>query len=83
MFLSNGVCSAEFMTNSSDNNLVFENPLVLVVNTPITEIHQLVKTMEYIKSIQRPLIIFSPEIKKEPLSLLLYNLKKGNINVST
>jgi chaperonin GroEL len=81
MFLNNGVASSEFLTFSAESNLIYENPLILVVRDPITEISQIVKTMEYIKSIERPLVIFSPEMKKEPLSLLLYNSRKNNINV--
>ncbi len=81
MFLNNGVASSEFLTFSADSNLIYDNPLILVVRDPITEISKIVKTMEYIKSIERPLVIFSPEMKKEPLSLLLYNMRKNNINV--
>ncbi len=81
MFLNNGVASSEFLTFSPESNLIYDNPLILVVRNPITEISQIVKTMEYIKSIERPLVIFSPEMKKEPLSLLLYNMRKNNINV--
>lgn len=81
MFLNNGVASSEFLTFSPESNIIYDNPLILVVRNPITEISQIVKTMEYIKSIERPLVIFSPEMKKEPLSLLLYNMRKNNINV--
>ena len=81
MFITNGLASAEFMTFTQESALVLENPLVLVVKSSVNQISDLVKTMEYIKSIERPLIIFSPEIKKEPLSLLLYNLRKENLNV--
>ncbi len=82
MFITNGLASAEFMTFTQESSLILENPLVLVVKSSISQISDLVKTMEYIKSIERPLIIFSPEIKKEPLSLLLYNLRKENLNVN-
>jgi chaperonin GroEL (HSP60 family) len=82
MFLPYGLASQEFLINSNDNSLTVENPLILVVDSAITEIFQLINSLEYIKTLDRPLIIFSSEIKKEPLSVLLYNMRKENMTVS-
>jgi chaperonin GroEL (HSP60 family) len=82
MFLPYGLASQEFLINVNDNSLTVENPLILVVDSAITEIFQLINSLEYIKTLERPLIIFSSEIKKEPLSVLLYNMRKENMTVS-
>ena len=81
MFLSNGLASPEFLNNSNENSLTLDNPLIIVCECKISHPSQLIKPLEYIKSLNRPLIIFSPEIKKEALSLLLYNIKKDNLLV--
>jgi chaperonin GroEL (HSP60 family) len=81
MFISNGFASSEFVSNQTTNDLILENPLILVVSQPIKEIEDIVKVMEFVKTIDRPLVIFSPEIAKEPLSVLLYNQRKTGLNV--
>jgi hypothetical protein len=81
MFLPYGLASQEFLVNAADNSITVENPLILVVDSVISEIFQVINSMEYIKSLDRPLVIFSSEIKKEPLSLLLYNMRKENLTV--
>jgi chaperonin GroEL (HSP60 family) len=41
----------------------------------------IIKVLEFAKTISKPLIIFCQSIKKEPLSLLVYNKIKGGLNV--
>jgi chaperonin GroEL (HSP60 family) len=79
MFLPYGVASREYILNDSVLNL--ENPLILIIKEPIKDIANIIKPIEFAKSIDKPLVIFSPEIRKEPLSVLLYNKKKANYNV--
>ncbi len=79
MFINHGCASQDYLTSISDNTLHLDNPLVVVVGDPIKEISDIIKTLEYIKALERPLILFSPEIKKEPLSVLLYNSRKENM----
>lgn len=80
MFIPYGFASEDYIT--TDNSLTLEKPLVLVVNEPITEIQHLVKTLEFLREIKRPLILFSPEIKKEPLSVLIYNQRRTGVEVN-
>jgi chaperonin GroEL len=82
MILPFGMSSKDFAEKSSEE-LVFENSLVLVLSEPIRHIENLVPILEFIKTLEKPLIIFSPEIKKEPLSILLFNLKKGNLKIAS
>jgi chaperonin GroEL len=81
MFLNYGLASLDYILNQADNSLYLDNPLVIVIADTINNIGEIVKVMEYVKSIERPLIIFSSEIKKEPLSVLLYNQRKQGSNV--
>ncbi len=82
MFISYGMASVDYIMNQADNYLYLENPLVIVIADTIHNIGEIVKVMEYAKSIERPLIIFTSEIKKEPLSVLLYNQRKQGSNVN-
>jgi len=81
MFINYGLASLDYILNQADNSLYLDNPLVIVIADTINNIGEIVKVMEYAKSIDRPLIIFSSEIKKEPLSVLLYNQRKQGSNV--
>jgi chaperonin GroEL (HSP60 family) len=80
MHLPNGCASQEYVIDLSDD-LILNNALILVVNEPITHISHIIKTIEFAKSIERPVVIFSPEIKQETLSILIYNKKKLGLNV--
>jgi chaperonin GroEL (HSP60 family) len=57
-------------------------PLILVVAGEIKSQIDILQPLEFIKSINRPIIIFSQKMHKEPLSLLVYNKTKGGINVN-
>jgi len=82
MFISYGLASMEYIVNQADNTLYLENPLIIVIADTIENIGDILKVMEYAKSIERPLVIFTSEIKKEPLSTLLYNQRKQGSNVN-
>jgi chaperonin GroEL len=81
MFINYGIASNEYIMNQADKTLYLENPLIIVIVDTIENIGDIVKVMEYAKNIERPLIIFTSEIKKEPLSVLLYNQRKQGSNV--
>lgn len=57
------------------------NPIILVTADRIRDIEDIVNSIEFIKSLSRPLIIFSPHFENEPLSVLIYNKKKADLNV--
>lgn len=82
MFINYGIASMDYILNQADNTLYLENPLVIVIADTIDNIGDIVKVMEYAKSIERPMVIFTTEIKKEPLSVLLYNQRKQGSNVN-
>ena len=81
MFIPHGYASTEYISAEPDKSLHLNKPLILILHEPIKEIKDIINIMEYIKSIERPLVIYSPEIKKEPLSVLLYNQRKMGLNV--
>jgi chaperonin GroEL (HSP60 family) len=59
-----------------------EKPLVLVIAGNINGTNDIIKPLEFIKEIKRPLIVYSQKINKEALSMLIYNKVKGGVNVS-
>jgi len=82
MFLSNGLASQEFLNLAKEGSIILDNPLILVFDSPITHLEQIIRVIEYCKSLDRPLVLFSPEIKESPLSILLYNMRKENLRVN-
>jgi hypothetical protein len=47
----------------------------------INNFEYIVKILEFVKNTNRSLIIFSPSIKKEVESMLLFNKRKNGLNV--
>ncbi len=81
MFINYGIASQEYIMNQVDKTLYLENPLIIVIADSIENIGSIIPIIEYAKSIEKPMIIFTSEIKKEPLSVLLYNQRKQGSNV--
>jgi chaperonin GroEL len=82
MFINNGLASEDYIADLQEDSIYLDNPLILVLSDSINEISGIMRILEYAKSIERSLLIFSPEIKQEPLSILLYNKRKSKENVN-
>jgi chaperonin GroEL (HSP60 family) len=55
--------------------------LILVYPADIKTNDMLINVLEFVKSVERSIIIFCQSIEKEPLSMLVYNKVKGGMNV--
>ncbi len=55
--------------------------MILVYPADIRTNDMLINVLEFVKSINRSIIIFCQSIEKEPLSMLVYNKVKGGMNV--
>lgn len=75
--LEKGFASSYFITDLKKFEVVYENPYLLIANSPIHSLNQLSEIIEHIQLKNRPLVIVAEDISKEILSsLVLNNIKK-------
>ena len=71
--LEKGFASSYFVTNLKEFQVIFEKPYLLVTSNPIESIDQIRDIIDFVKSVNRPLVIVAEDIKKEILSTLILN----------
>jgi chaperonin GroEL len=78
---SMGLKNMHFVTNQKSKTAELDNPLVLLVESPIDTIRQLQTILEYVIKSNRSLLIVA-DMEHIPLSTLAMNRLKGNIKVN-
>jgi chaperonin GroEL len=76
-----GITNSHFVTNQQSKTAELENPLVLLVESPIDTIRQIQSVLEYVIKNNKPLLIIG-DLEQGVLSALAMNKKKGNIKVN-
>jgi chaperonin GroEL len=78
---SMGLTNSHFVTNHKNKTAELDNPLVLLVESPIENIRQIQKVLEYVIKNNRSLLIVA-DMEQIVLSTLAMNKSKGNIKVN-
>ncbi len=77
-----GYFSSSFLSNSTQLEILQDNPWVLLTDQKITKVEEeLIPLLEQVAVTNRPLIIMAEEIKQEALSTLIINRLKGIVDV--
>ena len=76
-----GLTSPHFATNKEKQTAELEQPLVLIVGSPIASIRKIQNILEHVIKNKRSLLIVA-EVDQQVKSALLMNKVKGNINVN-
>ena len=76
-----GIKSPYLMTDKEKGRAVLENPLVLIVSSPIPNIRRIQNVLEYAIKNNESLLIVA-ELEQQPMQTLLMNKVKGNIKVN-
>ena len=76
-----GLTSQHFCTNKDKQTAELENPMVLIVSSPIPNIRKIQNILEHVLKNKRSLLIIA-EVDQQVKSALLMNKVKGNINVN-
>ena len=76
-----GITNSHFITNKQSKTAELENPLVLLVESPIDTIRQIQSVLEYVIKNNKPLLIIG-DLEQGVLSALAMNKNKGNIKVN-
>ncbi|MGX7582965.1 chaperonin GroEL [Candidatus Vidania fulgoroideorum] len=81
MQIDQGYISPYFINNEKQC-CVFEEPYILICNKKIENINEIIKLLEKLAKLSKPLLIIANDINSEILSTLIINNIRGNIKVS-
>lgn len=76
-----GLTNSHFITNPQTKTAELENPLVLIMESPVNTIRDIQKVLEYVIKNNKPLLIIG-DLEQGVLSTLATNKKKGNLKVN-
>ena len=76
-----GLKNSHFITNKSNKSVELDNPLVLLLESPITTIRQIQSVLEYVIKNNKPLLIIG-DLDEPVISALAMNKVKGNIKIN-
>jgi chaperonin GroEL len=79
--LNKGFVSSYFINNLKNFEIIYENCYLLIASENITSIDQIREVIEYVKSINKPLVIISEDISKEIISTLVLNTIQKKIQI--
>ena len=76
-----GLTNSHFITNKQTKSAELDNPLVLLIESPVDTIRQIQSILEYVIKNNKPLLIIG-DLEQGVLSALAMNKNKGNIKVN-
>ncbi|RLA73647.1 MAG: chaperonin GroEL [Epsilonproteobacteria bacterium] len=82
MQFDRGYLSPYFVTNSEKMTCELESPLLLLTDSKISSLKDLVPVLEQIQQSGRPLLIISDDVEGEALATLVLNRLKGVLNIA-
>jgi len=78
---SSGIKSPHLITDKDKGVAVLDNPMVLIVSSPIPNIRKIQSVLEHVIKKNRSLLIVA-DVEQQPYQTLLANKVKGNIKVN-
>ncbi len=82
MQFDRGYLSPYFMTNQEAGTVELENPYILLVDKKITNIRELLPTLEAVSKASKPLLIIAEDVEGEALATLVVNNMRGIVKVA-
>ncbi len=82
MQFDRGYLSPYFVTNSEKMTTELENPLILVTDSKISNLKDLIPLLEQTQQSGRPLLIIADDVEGEALATLVLNRLKGILNIA-
>ncbi len=77
MQFDKGYLSPHFVTDQEDLACIMENPVILIHEKKISNIHDLIPLLEKVAKIQKPLLIIAEDVEGEALATLVVNKLRG------
>jgi len=82
MQFDRGYVSPYFVTNTEKMTCELETPIILLTDSKLTSLKDLVPMLEQVQQSGRPLLIIADDIEGEALSTLVLNKLKGVLNIT-
>ena len=82
MQFDRGYLSPYFITNAEKMIAEIENPWILLCDSKITSLKDLLPVLEQVQKTNRPLLIIAEDVEGEALSTLVVNKLRGVLNIS-
>ena len=82
MQFNNGYLSPYFVNDPEKNQVVLDNPIILLYDGKIMALKDILAFLEYSNQQKRPLLIISESVSGEALNTMLVNKVRGSINVA-
>ena len=79
MRFDKGFLSGYFVTDADRQEAVLEDPYILIVNSKISNVKDLVPGLEKVMQSGKPLLIIAEDVEGEALALLVLNKMRGSI----
>jgi|TARA_R110000787_G_scaffold205063_1_gene315546 chaperonin GroEL len=81
MQFDRGYKSPYFVTNNNTMTATLDNPLILIADTKITQVKELLPILESVSSQAKSLLIIAEDIDQEALATLIVNKMRGTMKV--
>jgi len=82
MQFDRGYLSPYFVTNSEKMTTEMDNPLILITESKISSLKDLIHLLEQTQQTNRPLLIIADDVEGEALATLVLNRLKGVLNIA-
>ena len=82
MQFDRGYLSPYFITNAEKMIAEIENPWILLVDSKVASLKDLLPVLEQVQKTSRPLLIIAEDVEGEALSTLVVNKLRGVLNIS-
>ena len=82
MQFDRGYLSPYFITNQENGTVELDNPFILLVDKKISNIRELLPTLEGVAKSGKPLLIIAEDLEGEALATLVVNNMRGIVKVS-
>ena len=82
MQFDRGYVSPYFVTNAEKMTCELESPIILLTDSKLTSLKDLVPMLEQVQQSGRPLLIIADDVEGEALSTLVLNKLKGVLNIT-
>jgi chaperonin GroEL len=82
MQFDRGYLSSYFMTNQENGSVEFDSPFILLVDKKVSNIRELLPTLEGVAKAGKPLVIVAEDVEGEALATLVVNNMRGIVKVA-
>ncbi|WP_158162174.1 chaperonin GroEL [Grimontia hollisae] len=82
MQFDRGYLSPYFINNQESGSVDLENPFILLVDKKVSNIRELLPTLEAVAKSSRPLLIIAEDVEGEALATLVVNNMRGIVKVA-